>query len=97
MKAIICIEPHGTPGAYQPLRKRDGRLRGRMRTIRENSARVRTGEQLIESMLLTLERAKGEHSYPAVIQASDGKVHVTYTYQRQTVKHVVLDPKSIGP
>jgi predicted neuraminidase len=45
--------------------------------------------------ILTLERAKGEYSYPAVIQASDGRVHITYTYMRQSVKHVILDPKQI--
>ena len=43
---------------------------------------------------LVLESEPGEYSYPAVIQAADGKVHVTYTWQRQRVRHVVIDPAS---
>jgi predicted neuraminidase len=39
-----------------------------------------------------LEREPGEYSYPAVIQSSDGLVHVTYTWKRQRIRHVVLDP-----
>lgn len=41
---------------------------------------------------LVLEDQPGEYSYPAVIQTSDGLVHVTYTWKRDKVKHVVIDP-----
>jgi predicted neuraminidase len=44
-----------------------------------------------------LESDPGEYSYPAVIQTADGLVHVTYTWKRQRVKHVVVDPKKLVP
>jgi len=44
---------------------------------------------------VVLEDEKGEYSYPAIIQTADGKVHVTYTWKRQRIKHVVLDPAMI--
>jgi predicted neuraminidase/ABC-type molybdate transport system substrate-binding protein len=44
---------------------------------------------------LVLESEPGEYSYPAVIQTSDGLVHITYTWQRRRIKHVVIDPAAL--
>lgn len=42
--------------------------------------------------IATLEDQPGEYSYPAIIQAADGAVHITYTWKRQRIRHVVLRP-----
>jgi predicted neuraminidase len=46
---------------------------------------------------LVLENEPGEYSYPAIIQTSDGLVHITYTWKRQKVRHVVVDPAKLVP
>ena len=47
--------------------------------------------------VMTLENkpAKDGYSYPAIIQSSDGLVHITYTYLRESIKHVVVDPTKL--
>lgn len=47
------------------------------------------------SGVLVLENESGEYSYPAVIQASDGLVHITYTWKRQRIRHVTVDPAKL--
>ena len=42
--------------------------------------------------ILVLEDEPGqEFSYPAVIQAADGSVHITYTWKRRRIRHAVLE------
>lgn len=42
---------------------------------------------------LTLEDSPvSQYSYPSVIQTSDGMVHIVYTWRRERIKHVVINP-----
>jgi alpha-L-rhamnosidase len=34
-------------------------------------------------------------AYPAAIQASDGLVHITYTWRREKINYVVIDPSKL--
>lgn len=42
-----------------------------------------------------LEDGKGELSYPAVVQGKDNLIHITYTWKRRKIRHIVLDPEAI--
>jgi predicted neuraminidase len=43
-----------------------------------------------EELLILEDEKEGEFSYPAIIQASDGTVHISYTHHRKKVKYVHL-------
>lgn len=49
-----------------------------------------------EAALVFEDEPKKEFSYPAIIQTKDGLVHITYTWQRKKVKHVVVDPAKLS-
>lgn len=36
-----------------------------------------------------------QYSYPSIIQTADGLVHIVYTWHRERIKHVVVDPDKL--
>jgi len=76
---------------------------GRHLLVYNHTARGRSPLNLAVSMdgkewsaAAVLESQPGEYSYPAIIQTADGLVHITYTWKRQRVKHVTVDPAKLG-
>ncbi len=45
--------------------------------------------------VVTLESENGEFSYPAIIQGKDGLVYISYTWNRQKIKFVIVDPAKL--
>ncbi len=48
-----------------------------------------------EAALVLESEPKREFSYPAVVQTRDGLVHITYTYRRENICHLVIDPAKL--
>jgi len=67
-------------------------IQGNEDRARLNIAVSKDGIEWRDALILENE-SKGEFSYPAVIQTSDGRINITYTYNRINIKHVVLEEK----
>jgi len=60
-----------------------------------NVALSRDGLKWQPVLTLENEPLKSGYSYPAVIQTGNGKVHITYTWGRISIKHVILNPAAL--
>jgi predicted neuraminidase len=59
-----------------------------------NVALSRDGRTWEPSVVIESE-PPGQYSYPAVVQSSDGLVHVVYTWKRLKMRHAVIDVSSL--
>jgi predicted neuraminidase len=53
------------------------------------------GQNWKAAVMLENDMEGTEFSYPAVIQTDDGMVHITYTWKRMLIKHIVIDPEKL--
>lgn len=59
-----------------------------------NVALSKDGKTWYASLILE-DSPISQYSYPAVIQTSDDMIHFVYTWRRQRIKHVVVDPSKL--
>jgi len=48
-----------------------------------------------DAVLILEDSPISQYSYPAVVQTQDGMLHFVYTWRRQKMKHVVVDPAKL--
>lgn len=48
-----------------------------------------------EAALVLEDSPVSQYSYPSVIQTSDGMVHIVYTWRRERVKYIKIDPSKL--
>ncbi|MFO7658297.1 MAG: sialidase family protein [Bacteroidales bacterium] len=59
-----------------------------------NVALSTTGKKWYASLVLE-DSEISQYSYPSVIQSADGMVHIVYTWRREKIKYVKVDPRKL--
>ncbi len=59
-----------------------------------NVAVSKDGKKWLAALILE-DSPISQYSYPSVIQTKDGMVHIVYTWRRERIKHVMIDPSKL--
>jgi predicted neuraminidase len=79
---------------YNHVRPHDSLKNGKGARTPLNVAVSNDGKTWYASLILE-DSPISQYSYPSVIQSSDGMVHVVYTWRRQKIKYVKIDPSKL--
>lgn len=77
---------------YNHVLPPDGKTKGERTPL--NVAISKDGKTWYAALILE-DSPISQYSYPAVIQSSDGMIHIIYTWRRQRIKYVVVDPSKL--
>ena len=95
LMAVTLAAPAAAAEAAAPAKAAEAAKPGGASSDCEAKAVSKDGKTW-EAALVFEDEPKKEFSYPTIIQTKDGLVHITYTWQRKKVKHVVVDPKKLS-
>ncbi len=79
---------------YNHVKPADNLPRGKGARTPLNVAISKDGKQWFTVAILE-DSPINQYSYPSVIQTKDGLIHIVYTWRRERIKHVVIDPSKI--
>jgi len=77
---------------YNHVKTPQGKSKGARTPL--NAALSKDGKTWYAALILE-DSPVSQYSYPSVIQSSDGLVHVVYTWRRERIKHVIIDPSEL--
>lgn len=79
---------------YNHVRPADSLRNGKGPRTPLNVAISKDGKKWFAALVLE-DSPVSQYSYPSVIQSSDGMVHIVYTWRRQRIKYVKIDPSKL--
>jgi alpha-L-rhamnosidase len=79
---------------YNHVRPADSLPNGKGARTPLNVAISKDGKTWFAALILE-DSPISQYSYPSVIQTNDGMVHIVYTWRRERIKHVAIDPTKL--
>ena len=79
---------------YNHVKPADSLPRGKGARTPLNVALSKNGKKWYAALILE-DSPISQYSYPSVIQSKDGMVHIVYTWRREKIKYVKVDPSKL--